>query len=210
MLKKMILAVKGVFKMTLQPTRNPQNEFKSKNIRDELLEVLLDLDESDNYPWNPLDPQADAYFEAIENQFSLLDEADEEVDRQVDAFFNTLHQQWSKVESSSPLQFREELSHKFRNFLPQTFIENIINRAEQLATDNLDQLNQVVECVKPLWNNWTTDDLQVFARPVVYAMRSQTATTKANWEELTEFEQIRLTMAVAQEAVQKLQSSPNE
>ncbi|MGK7944115.1 MAG: hypothetical protein AB4058_06570 [Microcystaceae cyanobacterium] len=197
--------------MTIQPTQNHSNEFSQENVREELLEALLNLDEAENYPWNPLDPQVDDYFTEIEQQFSLLDDMDEAIDHQANSFFRTLDQQWAKVESSSRLQFRENLLERFRDLLPQALIENIINRAEQMATDNLDQLGQVVECVKPLWNSWTIDDLQVFARPVVYAMRSSpTQETKVNWEELTEFEQIRLTMTVAQEAVDQLQSSGEE
>ncbi|MGK7932332.1 MAG: hypothetical protein AB4041_12990 [Microcystaceae cyanobacterium] len=193
--------------MTLQPTQNSQNECPAENVREELLEVLLDLEEGENYPWNPLDPQTDEYFEAIEHQFSLLDGIDEEINHQAHAFFDKLNQQWSQAESPSPSQFRADLYEKFSDFLPKILIENIINRAEQLASNNLDPLNQVVECVQPLWSSWTTDDLQVFARPVVYTMRSQSTTTKADWEELTEFEQIRLTMTVAQEAVNKFHYS---
>jgi hypothetical protein len=202
--KKINLAVKGIPTMTLQPTQPNKNDLISENLQEGLLEALLDLDQDETYPWSLLAPETDDYFAAIANEFVLIEETDITLDYKASSFFNQLHQQWSNLESSSPLSLREDLLQKFTDFLPKTLINEIIEQAEKLTQQNLNQLNQVVECVKPLWNSWTTEDLQVFARPVVYAMRDKTAETKAPWEELTEFEQIRLTMTVAQEVIARL------
>lgn len=190
--------------MTLQPTQPNKNELIRENLQEDLLKALLDLDQDENYPWNPLDPETDDYFAAIENEFALIEEVDDTLEQKATTFFSQLDQQWSNLESSSLVSLKEDLSQKFNNFLPKTLINNIIEQAEKLTQQNLNPLNQVVECVKPLWSSWTTEDLQIFARPVVYAMRDKTTETKATWEELTEFEQIRLTITVAQEAITQL------
>ncbi len=190
--------------MNLHSTHTNAYNLSDETLKEELLSTLLDLDQEEAYPWNPFDPEMDDYLDNLEKELAFGDLLETDFDEKSNSFLENLHQKWSQVDSSSHLPIRQSLYQRFSSFLPKNLIESIIDQAEQIATQNLNQLNQVVECVRPLWSSWTTEDLQVFARPVVYAMRDNTPKTKAPWEELTEFEQIRLTMAVAQEAIQEL------
>jgi hypothetical protein len=171
-------------------------------LAEELLEVILQEEEC--YPWNPAEPEAEAYFKELEADFSLLDGFNsEEIASQAESLFSHLHKYWSSV---STTQVRESLAQKFGHLIPVSPLETIIKQAENILEENLDPLSQLIECVKPLWLNWTEEDFQVLARPFVYAMEQNYPIRQAEWDELSEIEQIRLTLAIAQEALAELQA----
>jgi hypothetical protein len=70
----------------------------------------------------------------------------------------------------------------------------------------------LVQCVKPLLSGWSDDDLQVFARPLAYAMRGNNVSSidqlisKNSWENLSQLEQISLSMAIAQYTLTELKN----
>ncbi|MGB5595758.1 MAG: hypothetical protein WBM62_17220 [Crocosphaera sp.] len=171
------------------------SEDNSQTLKEELLELLLNGEES--YPWDVTTPEAEEYFNALEAEFSVFDGLDEtEITAQADSFFTHLNQTWESVDNN---KLTNPLLEKFSQMVPRTWLETIIKQAEKLANDNLSQLNQLVECVKPLWKDWTEEDLRVFARPLAYAMRGENQVKQENWENLSEIDQIRFTMFIAKE-----------
>lgn len=180
------------------PPLDSEDSFNS--VTEELLEILLDAEES--YPWDLTSPEAEAYFSKIEAEFSLFDALDDaEITVQTNTLFSHLDECWSSVDNSD---IKTSLFKKFGQLVPQSWLETITTQAERLATENMSQLTQLVECVRPLWKNWTEDDLQVFARPLAYSMRGETSIKQTSWQDLSEIEQIRLSMAIAQEVLREM------
>ena len=77
--------------MASQPIHYENCEDALSCIQGELLEALLQPQE-DCYPWNPAEPEAEAYFAELERGFSLCDWQEEEVESASLAFFDQLHQ----------------------------------------------------------------------------------------------------------------------
>jgi hypothetical protein len=81
---------------------------------------------------------------------------------------------------------------------------------EQSASEKL------VACVQALLPSWEVDDLLVLARPFAYAMRSSEPHTltslirdfeERDWANLSEIEQAKITLAIADYALQHLSKS---
>lgn len=182
--------------LTYQDSDNTLNALKC-----ELLALLLE--EESAYPWNLTDPEAEAYFTELEAGFSLVDCLDDDELRfNTDSLFSSLNECWDDLAQS---QVSSSLLAKFGDYIPTHLLDKIVQQAQDTIAFNLSPLQQLIECVKPLLSNWAEEDLQIFARPLVYAMRGTNETKQVPWSELSEVEQVRLTMKVAQEALQQLQ-----
>ncbi len=187
--------------MTSKSMPNHQSEEFLNRFAGEFLEVLLH--EEGCYPWNPADPETEAYFEQLEQNFSLIDSWDsEDISDRAESFYACLHQCW---ESTSTSQVKQSIAQRFGCFLPADCINAIVEQATQIISENLSPIDRLVECVQPLLANWGEEDLQVFARPLVYAMRGENGVKIAPWDELSEIEKVRLSMKVAQEVLMELQ-----
>lgn len=174
----------------------------------ELLEVLLQLGD-DYYPWNPAEPEAEVYFAELEREFSLSDCQDEaQIESYSQGLFDKLHQCWASLSESND-SLNQSLGQRFASFVPQTWLEAIANQARTVASINLSLADQLVLCVKPLLPSWTDEDLLVLARPLAYAMRGTAAPNRsAEWTELSQMEQVRLSLAVAHSALAQLKDTP--
>jgi hypothetical protein len=170
------------------------------------------LEEENNYLWNPQESQLETLLSEIEEDFSLTDclEA-EEVDSLAENLFASLDRCWSNSKQSS---FRKSLSQKFANFVPSAWLETIAKEAEKVVTSNLTSVQQLVQCVQPLFDDWAEEDLQVFARPLAYAMRGNDDTAvesaiklmkRDNWDNISDMQKIRIGMAIAHYALEQLQ-----
>jgi hypothetical protein len=175
----------------------------------ELLEVLLQLGD-DYYPWNPAEPEAEVYFADLEREFSLSDCQDEaQIESYSQGLFDKLHQCWASLSESNET-LNQSLAQRFASFVPQTWLEAIANQARTVVSINLSLADQLVLCVKPLLPSWTDDDLLVLARPLAYAMRGTAAPSRsAEWTELSQMEQVRLSLAVAHSALAQLKDTPD-
>ncbi|HAC63708.1 MAG TPA: hypothetical protein DCF68_09260 [Cyanothece sp. UBA12306] len=194
--------------MTNQFIRSLESESEQsrQSLQEELLELLLD--EEEVYPWDPTSLEAEAYFSEIEAEFSLIDALDEaEMTNQADLLFSNIGRCWSSVNHPKIPRF---LLHEFAQLVPLKWLETITTQAELLATKNLSRVTQLVECVKPLWTNWMADDLEVFARPLTYAMGGEYNIKPKFWQELSEIEQIRLSMSIAQKVFNQLTPKKEE
>jgi hypothetical protein len=77
-----------------------------------------------------------------------------------------------------------------------------------LATNQLEPIDRLIQSVQDLLPNWAAEDLLVIARPYAYAMRGDTGVNEIDnivrplaWTELSELERAKLTIAIAQAAI---------
>ncbi len=190
--------------MTRKPINSECSEDSRKQAQAELLEALLQPEET-VYPWNPSDPEAEAYFADLELEFDLNDWTDEEINQRSQKLFAQVDECWSEV-ATADAQLKESLFEQFAVRVPQAWLEAIADKAQQVVSTNLSLADQLVECVRPLMQNWASDDLVIFARPIAYAMRGtelETIKTRG-WSELSEMEKARLSMEIAHYALRKL------
>ena len=206
--------------MSSQPMQYKNCEDALSSVQGELLEALLQA-EDDFYPWNPAEPEAEAYFAQLEREFLIEQWQEvEEITQASQALFNQLHQCFSSSNASSRLvvqdNLRQSLSERFAALMPEAWLEAIAHKAQQVFSTKMSLADQLVECVRPLLPNWADDDLFVLARPLAYAMRGQSESgddipsgfiRPGEWTELSPMEQARLSLAVAHSALRQLQNS---
>jgi hypothetical protein len=173
-------------------------------LQTELLEALLEEDNSNCYPWNPTEVEAEAYFVNLESEFELDDWSDEEIRSRSERFFHQLDACFPSLPAS--------LAERFAARVPTAWLEAIAQKAQALVDANLSVADQLVQCVQELLPNWTQDDLLVLARPVAFAMREEaeavdgsSVVRSAEWQELSEVERVRLSMAAARYAISQIQ-----
>jgi hypothetical protein len=206
--------------MSSQPIQQYKNcEDALSSAQAELLEALLQPEE-DFYPWNPAETEAEAYFAELEGGFLLSDwQEEEEIRSASEALFNQLHQCWPSPVLVADDTLQESLFQRFAASMPEAWLEAIAHKAQQLFPTNLSLADQLVQCVKPLLPNWAEDDLLVMARPLAYAMRGTAESAgegipggvrPAGWNELSQIEQVRLSLAVAHSALVQLKNISND
>lgn len=176
------------------------------------------------YPWNPASVEAEAYFEALEQEVIKAGWSSDDLAEQGQRLSNSLDQIWaepvaapaqsftvqsSSVQSSS-VQISSAVLRQFAAQVPPQILAVIVQKAQQVVTTNLTLADQIVQCVQACLPNWGEEDLQVLARPFAYAMRgSETDLSEsalrsvrcADWTELSGIEQARLSLAVARYAI---------
>lgn len=210
--------------MSSQPTQYlEEREDSLIGVQGELLEALL-LSDEEVYPWNPAEPEAETFFAQLEERGLFLNcwTEEEEIHSAALALFDRLHKCWDTVcsEESPAVSVSESLSkslsEKFAQRVPTAWLEAIANKALGLIHSNLSVADQMVQCVKPLLSNWHEEDLLVLARPVAYAMRGNlepesedisTLVPPLEWSSLSQKEQVRLSLVVAQSALLQLHSA---
>jgi hypothetical protein len=171
---------------------------------DDLLDAVLSTDTP--YPWDFTDPASATYIEKLEQEFSLDSWLDEEIAQRSQDFFARLDGIWAQT----------ALSQRFAAWAPQSVLNAIVQQAQKVVASNLSLADQLIQCVQESLPDWNVDDLQVLARPLAYAMRGvETETAQVvestlqsvrplSWEELSELEQARLSLAIARCALAQL------
>lgn len=172
-------------------------------VQDELLDLLLEEDLA-CYPWNPTDPEAEAYFAELEENCNLEDWSDEEIKTRSENFFASLNACWTQKPSLTEA-VKVSLAERFAARVPQAWLDAIAHKAQQIVSSNLSLTDKLVQTVGDLLPNWAKDDLFVFARPVALSMRGEADAITRRWDELSEVEQARLSMAIARYAIDELQ-----
>jgi hypothetical protein len=195
------------------------------NLDLEFIETLLEPEDA-TYPWNLADESSEDYFHHLEQQFSLQDFSDTELISSADNFYQNLDMIWDQVAvtenkniSKNTVHYLQEALENAFSVIPGVLLAAICSKAsevfifEQSASDNL------VKCVQALLPNWETDDLLVLARPFAYSMRSsepQTLTSiiedfeHRDWANLSEIEQAKITLAIADYALKYLSKCDNQ
>ncbi|NJL82344.1 MAG: hypothetical protein HC890_04140 [Chloroflexaceae bacterium] len=194
--------------MSQQPIRSLEEVNSLANSSEDLTEALLAaVLEQETYPWNPAEPEADAYFENAERAFTLFDTlGDPAIEAQAEAFFRAVQQSWQGDETAS---LQAMLSQRFQG-VPAAWLQQIAEQARRLMEINLVEVHKLVACVKPVLTNWGEDDLQILARPLAYAMRGNISYQKADWANLSPVEQARLSLEIAQYALTQLSSQSQQ
>lgn len=171
------------------------------------IEVLDAPHDKISYPWNPADPNCEDFFNELEQNFSLDGLSEAEMSDRADAFFSNL----DSLFSATTLQ--TTLAHKFA-MVPQTLLNAIARQAQQVAQSSANLADQLILCVQEALPMWAEDDLQVLARPLAYAMRGDESNVvdatvnsirSTEWEQMSETEQARMTLAIARYALNELQ-----
>lgn len=214
--------------MSHKLTRSDLNH-KTSQVELELLETLL-LPEDATYPWNPADPESEAFFVEQEEQFLMNDLLDEELAEQSQAFYTQLDTLWS---NTAPSQYsynntkneavlrnlKETLRASFAARVPQGWLDEIAQKSAEIFQRQQSMAVQLVECVQAVLPHWGEEDLLVLARPYAYAMRSSEPENvesalgnvrNRDWTALSEVEQARASLAIAQYALAQLQTSHSQ
>jgi hypothetical protein len=199
--------------MASDPTRPSFLPFQAQ-AELELLQFILQPDQT--YPWNPY--EADAYFADLEQEVLAAGWTEDDIAIQGQALAVQFDQLWATVASATQDPARslvDELFQRFAAQIPHTFLEGIVQRAQQVLSTNLSLSDKLVSCVKELLPVWSEEDLMVLARPYAYAMRSAelestfTSVPSVDWSELSSIEQARLSLAIARYAMSQLPSDSN-
>ncbi|MEM8640902.1 MAG: hypothetical protein AAGG51_19105 [Cyanobacteria bacterium P01_G01_bin.54] len=135
--------------------------------------------------------------------------SDAEVQGGCDRFFATVRQCWPTADKS----LVERLQAQFGATVPLAWLQTIGDRAQQLTQNANSPLEQLVDCVQPLLADWSIEDLQVFARPMAFAMRGASTPPEPDpqdWSALSRVEQARYTLQVARYALQVAQTESAE
>ncbi|MGC9525780.1 MAG: hypothetical protein ACP5D7_09605 [Limnospira sp.] len=180
------------------------SQFPQSQAESDLLEVLLDSDEIP-YPWNLEQPESEAYFEAAEADFSLSDGlGEDDLAGRSQIFFDRVERLWPAV------SLHQSLREHFCDRIPEEILHRLSRAATDLSRDLRTQstslADRLVFCVREILPRWDEEDLQVLARPMVYAMRGNdnggAQVRSARWEELSAVEQARLSLAIARYALE--------
>ncbi len=185
---------------------------KSSEAEADLMNGLLASSTID-YPWNPTDPEAADYYAESDRNFNLDEWSEAELGQRSQSFFSQVQGCWKNSPSAEPeLNPLEALTAKFGSRVPQQWLATIATNVSALASSNLEPVEQLVQSVRELLSNWATDDLLVMARPYAYAMRCNPGVDEPNnivraveWKELSEIERAKLTILIAQYAIDNSQ-----
>ncbi len=186
----------------------------------ELLQLILQ-DSASCYPCNPAEPEAEAYFAALEQEVVKAGWLEEDFAAPIQALATQFDQLWKSVNSPkaddtatvTQRLCNTEFFQRFATQVPQQMLDAIVQRAQQLLSSNLTLADQLVHAVQDCLPSWEEEDLQVLARPFAYAMRgSETEMLEvalrsvrcAEWTELSGIEQARLSLAIARYAIDQL------
>ncbi len=197
--------------MTKEASQSDALNNLQAQVEHDFANVLLHLENSDNpkskiaYPWNPA--ESEEFFNELDQDFAW-NLSDAEVSEKSKSFYASVEQLFS----SSSLQ--TSLAQKFAT-VPQAWLNAIAKQAQQVATNSANLADQLIQCVQEVLPQWADEDLQVLARPLAYAMRGDetnvvdSAVSKIRpvaWEELSETEQAKLSLAIARYAISKLEA----
>ncbi|TVR15758.1 MAG: hypothetical protein EA395_01010 [Phormidium sp. GEM2.Bin31] len=163
----------------------------------DLLETVLS-GENATYPWNP--GECGAFDETV-------------------ALGEPLKVDDLNLGDRSPVFFEQldrcmvyaHLCERFGVRVPTSVLKRLCDLAKQTCPEQ-SLLERLVGCVGELLPQWATEDLQVLARPLAYAMRGQSQMPPLDdrpWDDLSNLEQARLSLVMAQVALQQL-NHPHE
>lgn len=194
-------------------TNNPKHPLVSSFQTQAELELLqLILEEPASYPFNPYEADADAYFSALEQEVLTSGWSVEDLAEQGHILSERVNQLWEtfSTPSATTNTLTSALLDRFAARAPQALIEEIVQRAQQVVSLNLSLADQLVQCVHDCLPKWGEEDLQVFARPLAFAMRAPEtedldstlqSIRSVSWMDLSDVEQARLSLMIARCAI---------
>ncbi len=210
--------------------KNPTNDLNTLNIIPspvdlEFLETLLEPEDA-TYPWNLADEASESYFQHLEQQFGWQDFPEAEILTSADNFYQNLDMIWDQVAivenddiSKKTVYYLQKALQNTFSVIPEVLLTAIAQKAAEIFILEQSASEKLVECVQALLPNWETGDLLVLARPFAYSMRSSEPHTLTSvikdfehrdWENLSEIEQAKISLAIANYALQHLSKSESQ
>lgn len=166
------------------------------------------LSPAPSYPWDPYSQTTAEYLNQFEQDTAELWDDD------------AIASQWSQVSALAASLWEgaannllATLTQKFGARMPQPLLAQLASQAQSAANSGQALMDQLITSAQAALTGWDAGDLQVMARPMVLAMRSGDADAvdvvvqsirPADWEDLTEIEQARLSLAIARYALAEL------
>lgn len=183
------------------------NKSSNKIIKQKIYQDLLDKlsSESENYPWSP--ESTEDYYESLDPPSGVKDylKSPKAIQKSSD-FFNQIKELYP---SNPKDKVKQTLLKQFGESVPSTWLEAIVEQIQANYQETSSLLNQLINCVQPLFSDWFSEDLQVFARPIAYPMRGSQEIPSKTWTELSQSEQIRLTFTITKVALETYQQQKN-
>jgi hypothetical protein len=177
------------------------------------------------YPWNPADPATEAFFTNSDAPSIFAGWQEAEIADRSQSFFNRLGQVWA------PVSLQSRLAERFSARIPQSLLAAIAQQAQTALSNTQKALNtslsvadqlseQLVQCVQSITPTLAAEDLYVLARPLAYQMRNGglqdaidttlSQVPQTDWEQLSEMQRARLSLAIARFAINELQTSSKD
>ena len=167
------------------------------------------LSEDASYLWNPSDPANSASLDKLEDAFATGDLSEDIFKSQWSQVLQQAEGLWS---SPSPA-LAVSLIQQFESRMPARLITQLAAKAQEVSNNGLALMDQLVDCVQDILTGWDPDDLQVMARPLALAMRdghgeildvALRSVRQTDWENLSDLERARLTLAIARYALDEI------
>ncbi len=160
-----------------------------------------------SYVWNPAEAATEEYFISAEAQI--------EAEGMTSADLAQYGQGFEAVAFDLFAQHDRALLHttlveKFAQRVPQELLDGIVRQAQQMVKSQMAIADRLIACVQDALPHWNADDLQVLARPYAFAMRDRDYVaetlnaTATPWEQLSEMDRARLSLAIARYALDEL------
>jgi hypothetical protein len=185
----------------------PEHQHQSEA---ELMDGLLAASTIE-YPWNPGDPDTADYYAQTDRHFSLDDWSDAEIAQKSQSLYARIESAWETIDLDATASSLATLTTKFGTRVPHQWLAQIAANVSKIATSNLEPVDRLVGSVQDLLANWATEDLLVMARPYAFAMRCDLGVDDPDkivrplaWAELSELERAKLTILIAQYAIDAL------
>ncbi|AFY67885.1 hypothetical protein [Geitlerinema sp. PCC 7407] len=159
------------------------------------------------YVWNPAEAAAEEYFMEAEAQLDAEGMAAPELAQYAQAFEAAAFDLFAQHDRTS---LCATLVEKFAQRVPQELLDGIVRQAQAMVKSQMSIAERLIACVQDALPHWSADDLQVLARPYAFAMRdrdyvSETLNATAiSWEQLSEMDRARLSLAIARYALDEL------
>ncbi len=179
----------------------------------DLLATLLEPEDA-TYPWNPADPESEAYFSEMEQEFMIDESLESEIATRSQTFYNQLNTLWSEFPTVSVVaSIKETLQAACASGVPHKWLDAIAQKATEIFASEQSIGDQLVQCVQSVLPTWGVEDLLVLARPYAYAMRSNESQSLASvinnlgnrdWADLSEIEQAKVSLAISYYALTQL------
>jgi hypothetical protein len=186
---------------------------KQQRIELELMHAVLDEDAP--YPWNPADSTSRALLDQQVADFAPGDLSSEDFVSQ----WGTVSQLAAQLWSDQPATLVAALVQEFGSRMPTQLLTQLAERAQAVSQSGLSLIDQLVESAQTALEGWEADDLQVMARPLALSMRGGQeemldvvlqSVRQTDWQNLSELEQARLSLAIARYALGELSQAEGE
>lgn len=197
---------------TMKESTNPVPSLShQKRIELELLHAVL-VNGDAAYPWTPADPATSAYFDNLEA--TLVPDLDSEATSE--AQWRSLAQKAEQLWANHSPSLATVLIQQFGARMPSHLLTQLATTAQRVSEDGLALIDQLVTCASDVVNGWNADDLRVMARPLAMAMRdgqgeimdlTLRSVRQTHWDDLSEIEQARLSLAIARYALKEVSLS---